>query len=97
MHAMCTGGDRHIQPIVDENPRSRVAHGLDRSSDKLQQGAIGHITLANLNQMYASSRGKGHTANQNCLAMLAEAAPISNHADDRTHAKKLFFGGRLVE
>ncbi len=47
--------------------------------------------------MDASACGQADRRISDFLRVGTEAPPIGDHADDGTHAKELFFGGRLVQ
>ena len=56
MHAVRPGGQRHIDPFVDDQPRARAGDGESNGPCQRQQRAILEPALAHLNDVDTRTR-----------------------------------------
>jgi hypothetical protein len=87
VHAVRTGGQRDVEPIVDEHTCACPACGVETTRDETGECASIEIALADLNEIDAGSGRGADRGDERIVASLAEAPPIGDHADNRAHGR----------
>ena len=91
MHAVRTGRERHVKPIVHDHSRARAAHSINTAHDQTHERTAVQVAFANLHEVNAGERGGVYTTHQRLLPRDAEPTAIRHQTEDGTQRLTLFF------
>ncbi len=82
---MCTGGQRDVKTIIDDDSRLRTQDGFHACADETHHARGIEIPFAHLYQMNAGQRGRPHPIHERAFPPGTIPAPIRDHAYHWAH------------
>ena len=77
MNAVGAAGERHVEPIVDDNTGRRPGGRAEGRSHQMEERSASHVAFADLDQIQASRGGRG------CLPDDVAPATVGHKTDYR--------------
>ena len=91
MDTVRRGGERHIEPIVDDDAGTRTADGVDTGGNKARQRSAVEVAFTDLHEVHTSARRCTDAAHQRVFPRRAEPTSIGDETEDRAQRRGFYF------